>query len=109
MIVRTEIFYFNNKEDAINLAKKLKGYVDVENGNLLNPHIDIKPFHNIIIFCEEKTNVENLLSKYYSYISEKNIYIISSKHFNVRYSKIRFLNSNNSLDSIARIVNLQIE
>lgn len=91
MIIRSIVFYSSDltKNIAINIAKGLKGYVDVENYSLKNEHIDYDPFHNII-FVLENINEDflNAIKKYSLQFYFKNNYIcfLSEKEMPIKYS-----------------------
>lgn len=77
--IRSIVFYFQAKEKAIEIAKLLKGYVDVEDGEKENPHIDIDPFHNVIFVSSiVTTKYDELIKKYELDNSSKRIYIIDN-------------------------------
>lgn len=79
MVIRSVIFYSSEvtKNIAINIAKGLKGYVDVENYSLSNPHIEMDPFHNVIFIVENKNeDLLNCIKKYEIYLPFKSIFIV---------------------------------
>ncbi len=81
MIIRSIIFYSceQTKKKAINIAKLLNGYVDVEDLTKENPHIDMKQFFNVIIINQnEEDLVKNIILKYNLNSSNKCIYLIDN-------------------------------
>lgn len=96
MIVRSIIFYSSpfTKTIAINIAKGLKGYVDVENYSYPNKHIDMDPFHNVI-YVVEKNNEDLIknIKKYAIYYAFKQKYIclLDSKPFTIKEEKFNFI------------------
>ena len=88
MIVRSVIFFLFQKEKelSIDLAKKLKGYVDIENIGLNNPHIDYSQYHNIIfvsLYLESLSKMEELFKE--KEIYGKNLYVINDNVLKKRY------------------------
>ncbi len=79
-IIRSIIFFFSeiDKEKSLEIAKNLKGYVDVEDGKKENPHIDIKQFQNIIIVSKHDYEFTRIINKYFLNNSEAKIYVISN-------------------------------
>ena len=89
MIKRSIVFYSSDltKNIAINIAKGLNGYVDVENYSFENKHIDMNPFHNVIYVVENKN--EDLLKNIKKYaihydFKSKYICILSDKCFQIK-------------------------
>lgn len=104
MIIRSIIFYFEyvDKERVLSLAKLLNGYVDVEDASLANPHIDIEPFHNVIVFTKSSKKGMDLFNKYSIYQSKKHLYIITNENED---NKIITFYYNNSNEEIAFLIN----
>ncbi len=65
MIRRIIIFTsLEAKQNAILLAKKLNGYVDVEDIAKENKHIDIKTFSFIIFISDNQDLINSIILKY---------------------------------------------
>lgn len=80
MIIRTEIFYFSDEDrlKSIEIAKLIKGYVDIEDGRKENPHIDINPFHNIILIYPN-SYLDFIINKYNLLNLNKRLFLLSDK------------------------------
>ncbi len=89
MIVRSIIFYSSDvcKNIAINIAKGLKGYVDVESYSINNPHIEMDQFHNVIFVVENQNeDLLNCLKKYAIYLPFKSMYFVLFSDKNIKFS-----------------------
>lgn len=103
MIIRSIIFYFYDcKDKAIEIAKLLKGYVDVENGEKDNEHIFIEQFSNII-FVDNANNdkIDKAIKKYELNDKDKHLYIVGNNVINNAVSFDFDLKSN----EIANVIN----
>lgn len=95
MIRRSIIFYSSDltKNIAINIAKGLKGYVDIENYSYENKHIDMDPFHNVIYVIENKNNdLIKSIKKYAIYYTFKRKYLCVLSDKNSFFKDIEFKN-----------------
>lgn len=88
MVLRSIVFYLGNvKQEAIELAKNISGYVDVENGEKDNPHIFMDPFHFVVILVDTSQSrseicLKKLCKKYGASFANKKVFIYLLKNEN---------------------------
>lgn len=106
MPLRSIIFHFQAQEKAIEIAKLLKGYVDVEDGEKTNLHVDIVPFDNVIFVSKiVSSKYDELIQKYDLANAGKRIYIVDNiNKIQNNYFATHFLYEVNS-QQIAKIIN----
>lgn len=108
MVIRSIIFYSceQTKTKAINIAKLLKGYVDIEDLTKSNPHIDMQQFLNVVIINQDKEDgVKKIIAKYELNSTDKCIYLIDKEDAYKDLKKYSFINIFADDNLISQLIN----
>ncbi len=105
MIIRSEIFYYDCLDKACEIARRLKGYVDVENAKKENPHIDMSQFHQVIFVFNNGFDCELEVKKYENELKNKKVYIIHDGILSLKCKYTIFNLQEIDIESITFLIN----